>query len=251
MRYAFGDYVFDSMLLLLLHNGAQLTVPRRVYACLTHLIEHRERVIKRDELIRKVWGRDNVSDHQMAQVIRAARQALGDDGNCQCMIRTVMGVGYHWAADVVELSGTETPAVKTPERAPAIQQRNSEPVVSTNEFPAESPIVSAMPVVDGDALPASESGIQNALAGVADLAVALSQRSRTPNPRLRLALAMTAGVLLGTVGTHQVMLHTTVDAPSSASIPSVRRELDRLPASDETVAQKQVQFTRTGSPSRN
>lgn len=109
MRYRFGEHTFDPMAMRLLYKGIELDVPRRARICLSYLIEVRERVVKRDELIRKVWGRDNVSDHQLAQVVRAARNVLGDNGNSQCMIRTVLGVGYHWAAEITELSGASTP----------------------------------------------------------------------------------------------------------------------------------------------
>ncbi len=248
MRYAFGDYVFDPMLIMLMHKGAQLTVPRRVYACLTYLIEHRERVIKRDELIRKVWGRDNVSDHQMAQVIRAARQALGDDGNCQCMIRTVMGVGYHWAAEVVELSGSEMPAFRALEPGMVNSERVSEPAVAPFAHATESPIAHTTPSAEGEA-PIANREPQIAIPSPKAAVVATSQRLPKPNPRLRLALAMAAGALLGIVGTHQVMLSTTIEAPSDASLQSFP-QLGPLPTSDETLAQEQVQFKRTDSPTR-
>lgn len=111
MRYVFGDFLLDSMSQRLLHKGVESVLPRRAHLLLNYLIEQRERVVKRDELIRKVWGRDNVSDHQLAQLIRAARQVLGDDGNTQSMIRTVMGVGYHWVGEVTELNSAPAPAM--------------------------------------------------------------------------------------------------------------------------------------------
>lgn len=119
MRYVFGDFLLDSMSQRLLHKGVESVLPRRAHLLLNYLIEQRERVVKRDELIRKVWGRDNVSDHQLAQLIRAARQVLGDDGNTQSMIRTVMGVGYHWVGEVTELGFTPAPTTSAMAPAPA------------------------------------------------------------------------------------------------------------------------------------
>lgn len=127
MRYVFGEFLLDSMSLQLLHKGVEIDLPRRAHLLLNHLIEQRERVVKRDELIRKIWGRDNVSDHQLAQLVRAARQVLGDNGDTQSMIRTVMGVGYHWVGEIAEVPAIEAPAVErsvvdaqrpTPEIAP-------------------------------------------------------------------------------------------------------------------------------------
>jgi DNA-binding winged helix-turn-helix (wHTH) protein/tetratricopeptide (TPR) repeat protein len=115
MRYRFGDFTIDPTALLLSRNGAVVEVPRRVFLCLSYLIARRERAISREELIRHVWGRDNVSDHQLAQIILAARQLVGDDGTAQRMIRTVQSFGYHWVGAVVEVSGAN--ATASPEDA--------------------------------------------------------------------------------------------------------------------------------------
>jgi len=147
MRYGFGEHIFEPMTMRLLCKGIELDMPRRALICVNYLIEQRERVVKRDELIRKVWGRDNVSDHQLAQVIRAARNVLGDDGNSQCMIRTVMGVGYHWVGEIVELHALEPanidPSPRLPELtavAPTIMPERSvvEPLVVPEAIQARS-----------------------------------------------------------------------------------------------------------------
>lgn len=151
MRYAFGEHTYEPMTMRLRYKGIQLDVSRRANMCLGYLIEQRERVVKRDELIRKVWGRDNVSDHQLAQVVRAARNILRDDGNSQQMIRTVMGVGYHWAAEVIELNGASNPprsianlhglvtqpgcaAINSLEGAPQILQNTAQPQVAQSDL---------------------------------------------------------------------------------------------------------------------
>ncbi len=134
MRYRFGDHVLDVMCMRLSHKGIELDVARRVFCCLIHLIRHRERVVKRDELIHHVWNRDNVSDHQLAQVVRAARQVLGDDGNSQNMIRTVLGVGYHWCADIVEMG----PEERFPRHYAPISQARP----PANQLPLAGPTIS-------------------------------------------------------------------------------------------------------------
>jgi DNA-binding winged helix-turn-helix (wHTH) protein/tetratricopeptide (TPR) repeat protein len=100
MHYIFGDYTLDSASFLLTHKGKALELGRRVFECLNYLLEHRQRAVSRDELIRKLWGRDNVSDNQLAQVVVAARRVLGDECAAQRLIRTVPGFGYHWVGAV-------------------------------------------------------------------------------------------------------------------------------------------------------
>ena len=118
MHYRFGEFTLDSTALLLSRGGAVLETPRRVFLCLSYLIAQRERAICREELIRHVWSRDNVSDHQLAQVILAARHIVGDNGTAQRLIRTVQSFGYHWVGAVIEVdvageSATASPKAET------------------------------------------------------------------------------------------------------------------------------------------
>ena len=75
-------------------------MPRRTFECLEHLIAHRDRAVGRDELVAAIFGRTNVSDAQLGQVVLRARRAVDDDGNAQRVIRTIPGYGYRWVADV-------------------------------------------------------------------------------------------------------------------------------------------------------
>lgn len=100
MVYHFSDCTLDLASRRLLRDGALVSVPRRVFDCLAYLLEHRARAVSRDELIRQVWGRDNVSDNQLAQAILTARRLISDDGATQGLIRTVAGFGYHWVGAV-------------------------------------------------------------------------------------------------------------------------------------------------------
>lgn len=100
MGHRFHDFVLDPIARQLVRAGAPVDVPRRVFDLIVFLIEQRGRAVERDELIRQVWGRENVSDNQLAQTVRSARRLLGDDGAAQRLIRTVPGFGYQWAAAV-------------------------------------------------------------------------------------------------------------------------------------------------------
>lgn len=80
-----------------LWEGEQLARVRPlVFDSLVYLIRHRERVVGRDELVSAVWGRIDVADVQVRQLIARARQTIGDDAQKQQAIRTVPGGGYRW-----------------------------------------------------------------------------------------------------------------------------------------------------------
>ncbi len=67
---------------------------------LRYLVEHRDRVVLRTELLDNIWGDRFVSDSALSSRVAAARAALGDDGRTQRIIRTVHGRGFHFVADV-------------------------------------------------------------------------------------------------------------------------------------------------------
>ena len=140
MRYRFDEFTLDPTALLLSRGGAALETPRRVFLCLSYLIAHRERAICREELIRHVWGRDNVSDHQLAQVILAARHLVGDDGTAQRLIRTVQRFGYHWVGAVVEVAGA-TAITATEDEAIAVAMPTPLAVSGVESAPQPQPEV--------------------------------------------------------------------------------------------------------------
>jgi DNA-binding winged helix-turn-helix (wHTH) protein/tetratricopeptide (TPR) repeat protein len=100
MEYRWDDFSLDRDAMLLVHQGHQVDVSRKTLACIHHLVENRHRVVGYDELIRTLWGHDNVTNHQLSQVILSARRAVGDDGHAQRLIRTAPGLGYRWVGPI-------------------------------------------------------------------------------------------------------------------------------------------------------
>jgi pimeloyl-ACP methyl ester carboxylesterase/DNA-binding winged helix-turn-helix (wHTH) protein len=117
MIYEFGDFVLDTRRCELTCAGEPRHLEPQVYAVLCHLIEHRERVVGRDELLDQVWGHRFVTPGTLDTRIKHLRQALGDDGDAQQMIRTVRGRGFRFVCEVRVRSGDATAAVKPPSAA--------------------------------------------------------------------------------------------------------------------------------------
>lgn len=114
--HVFGAWRLNPEARELWRGGERLPVPPRVFDCLVYLIEHRERAVGRDELISAVWGRVDVADVQVSQLIARARRLLEDDAQVQGVIRTVPGFGYRWVAESafaasVAASVSEVPTV--------------------------------------------------------------------------------------------------------------------------------------------
>lgn len=101
MPYSWNEYRFDPNGTLLTRAGQHVGLSRKVLECISLLLDQRHRTIPYDELIQRIWGHDNVSHHQLTQIIVASRRALGDDGQSQVVIRTLPGLGYRWVQPVV------------------------------------------------------------------------------------------------------------------------------------------------------
>jgi DNA-binding winged helix-turn-helix (wHTH) protein/tetratricopeptide (TPR) repeat protein len=120
-RLRFGPHLIDLAARELSDDGRLLQLSPRIFDCIAYLIEHRDRAVGRDELMAAVWGRADIADTQLAQVILKARRAVGDSGEAQHAIRTVAGFGYRWVSEVAEETGApETPLLEmTPSDEPA------------------------------------------------------------------------------------------------------------------------------------
>ncbi|MGD9584117.1 MAG: winged helix-turn-helix domain-containing protein [Lysobacterales bacterium] len=96
--FQFGDYRLDIRRRELCRGAAPVELQLKVFDTLAWLIQHRDRAVGRDELIAAVWGKVDVSDNVLGQIIGRARQAVGDDGSRQHTIHTVPRFGYRWVA---------------------------------------------------------------------------------------------------------------------------------------------------------
>lgn len=103
--YTFGEYELDTRLYELRRAGTPLHVEPQVFAVLAYLLGARDRVVRKEELIDTVWGHRYVAPATLNSRIKAARQAIGDDGTAQRVIRTVHGRGFRVIADVTERQG--------------------------------------------------------------------------------------------------------------------------------------------------
>ena len=100
MIYRFAQFELDLARAELRAGGEPCPLEPQVFALLAMLVEHRERLVSRDELIEKVWDGRIVTDAAIASRVKSARQALGDDGQSQRFIRTVHGKGFRFVAEV-------------------------------------------------------------------------------------------------------------------------------------------------------
>jgi pimeloyl-ACP methyl ester carboxylesterase/DNA-binding winged helix-turn-helix (wHTH) protein len=109
VQYAFEDCELDLGAYELRRAGEPVKIEPQVFDVLVHLVQHRDRVVTKEELLDEVWGDRFVSESALTSRVKAARRAVGDDGRTQRCIRTVHGRGYRFAADVDELGTLDEP----------------------------------------------------------------------------------------------------------------------------------------------
>jgi TolB-like protein len=102
-----------------LRRGDELVaVEPQVFDLLQYLIENRERVVSKDDLIENVWDGRIVSDSTLTSRITSARQAVGDNGEDQRLIRTVARKGIRFVGEVSESQGNAAGSASSPTDAP-------------------------------------------------------------------------------------------------------------------------------------
>jgi TolB-like protein/Tfp pilus assembly protein PilF len=99
MIYRFGPFELDMTKVELRADGEVRPVEPQVFALLALLVENRERLVAKDEIIEKVWEGRPVSEAAVASRVKSARKALGDDGVSQRFIRTIHRQGFRFVAD--------------------------------------------------------------------------------------------------------------------------------------------------------
>jgi pimeloyl-ACP methyl ester carboxylesterase/DNA-binding winged helix-turn-helix (wHTH) protein len=116
--WQFGEFELDTAQYELRGNGAVIRIEPQVFDVLTQLVANRNRLVSKEELFDSVWGGRFVGEAALTSRIKAARRALGDDGEAQSYIRTVRGRGYQFVGTVVG----DVPVADEPPQAPPPRQ---------------------------------------------------------------------------------------------------------------------------------
>jgi pimeloyl-ACP methyl ester carboxylesterase/DNA-binding winged helix-turn-helix (wHTH) protein len=106
--YRFEDYELDTALYQLRRTGVPVHVEPRALDLLSFLIENRNRVVSKIEILDVVWGDRFVTEAALTTGLRTARRAIADSGSQQRLIRTVHGRGYQFMGQVTVTAGTNS-----------------------------------------------------------------------------------------------------------------------------------------------
>jgi TolB-like protein len=137
MIFVFDQFELDARTAELRKAGKPVPLEPQVFALLLLLVENRDRLITKDEIIEKVWDGRIVSDSALTSRIKTARQALGDDGKAQRFIKTVHGKGVRFVGDAKEKSGVLITTAGAPtaiEAPPVSAEISTQPSIAVLPF---------------------------------------------------------------------------------------------------------------------
>ncbi len=129
--WRFESFELDPARFELRLDGQRVHVEPQVLSLLTLLVESHDRMVSKDEVIDKIWAGRIVSESAVAARIKAARKAVGDDGNQQRLIRTIHGRGFRFVGEIAPAGPGEAicaiapAAVAGPPQAESLEQRNA------------------------------------------------------------------------------------------------------------------------------
>ena len=138
MLYAFDDFEYDKECRELRRAGMMIPCEPQVFELLGLLIEQRDRVVSKGEIVDTVWDGRFVSDAAVSSRVMAARKALGDDGRKQAFIKTIHGTGFRFISDVDEVTAAKSSSEPRSAIRPGIVLKRDDPRTSLIVLPFRS-----------------------------------------------------------------------------------------------------------------
>ena len=116
MRYCFEAYALDPGTRELKRGNELVALEPQVFDLLVFLIENRDRVVSKDDLIAAVWQGRIVSESTLTSRINAARKAIGDSGEQQALIRTIARKGFRFVGSLRDAAAAAPAPAAEPAR---------------------------------------------------------------------------------------------------------------------------------------
>src|SRR6476619_3325142 len=120
VKFNFDNHILDTDRRELRRGADLVEMQPQVFDLLVYLLENRDRVVSRDDLIALVWGGRIVSDSTLDSRINAARNAIGDNGKAQTLIKTIPRKGVRFVGAVNKHLDSQPPVA-------GVLKQNGEP----------------------------------------------------------------------------------------------------------------------------
>jgi TolB-like protein len=118
VQFFFADCVLDPDRRELTRAAEAVAVGPQVFDLLLYLIQNRDRVVSKDDILEAIWGGRIVSESTLTSHINAVRKAIGDSGEVQRLVRTVPRKGFRFVGDVREAQASDSPSADGDDAVP-------------------------------------------------------------------------------------------------------------------------------------
>src|SRR5437868_7280750 len=98
--YRFDDVEVDASGGTVSRGGQAHYLRQQTFQVLLYLLEHRDRIVNKEELITHIWQGAAVTDNALVQCIADIRRALGDDWRQPRFVKTLPKSGYRFIGAV-------------------------------------------------------------------------------------------------------------------------------------------------------
>ena len=103
--YHLDGVEIDAGQLCLRRNGEEQHLRSKTFQVLLYLLESRDRLVTKNELIERIWPDTAVTDNTLEQCLAEIRRVLGDNSRQPRFIKTIPRAGYRFIGAVDETSG--------------------------------------------------------------------------------------------------------------------------------------------------
>jgi TolB-like protein/cytochrome c-type biogenesis protein CcmH/NrfG len=140
MQFLFSDQVLDTDRRELCRGSDRVAIEPQVFDLLVYLLENRDRVVSKDDLIAAIWDGRIVSESTLTSRINAARKAVGDSGRDQKLIRTIPRKGFRFVGTLRPQEGGNQPSDNAGHPADGADE-SLRPILS----PLDRPAIAVLP----------------------------------------------------------------------------------------------------------
>ena len=120
----FGPFRMDLEERVLMRDQEAITLSPKAFETLLVLVQHSERVVLKDDLMKTLWPDTFVEESNLTQNIFVLRKALGEQAGAYRYIVTVPSRGYRFAEKVRLISQEETLAMESRSRTRVVIQES-------------------------------------------------------------------------------------------------------------------------------
>ena len=133
--FLFDDIRIEPATFRAFKAGQGIQLEPKALRLLLFLIENRDRLIEKEEILNTIWNGTYVTENALTREIAKLRKLLGDDPKAPKYIQTVHTLGYRFSAELAEPSSEADPF--------SAQAQDGEAIARPESIPAPAPPIAA------------------------------------------------------------------------------------------------------------